>query len=73
MARTYLHLSQKDIEESLLFRVYGIKINEGDGKEKFKVCLKCGERNLPYLKLCIRCGTPLDEKELIKVLLNQKN
>jgi integrase/recombinase XerD len=63
MAQTYIHLSSKDIEDSLLTKVYGIKVN-GDGKKETWVCPRCHELNAEYSKLCSRCAGPLDAKEL---------
>ena len=55
MAKTYIHLSCKDIEESLLARVYGIKVNDENSKEeKLKVCPKCKEANPHFAKYCMR-------------------
>jgi len=71
MAQTYLHLSQRDVEESLLAKVYGIKIDGEEEKEKFKVCPKCGELNPYFAKICYRCKTPLDEKELMELVLSE--
>jgi integrase/ribosomal protein L40E len=72
MAQTYIHLSFRDIEESLISKVYGIKVVENEEKVKFKVCPKCGELNPPNLKICQRCKTPLDEKQLIENILTEE-
>ncbi len=70
MAKIYMHLSQKDVEEKLLSNVYGIKIE--NNKEKVKICPKCGEIN-PYMAtICQRCKTPLDSKKLIEMELKEK-
>jgi len=45
MAQVYVHLSQRDVEESLLTRVYGIKKAEDKPDEKVKICPKCKEPN----------------------------
>jgi hypothetical protein len=74
MAKMYIHLSNKDVEDSLLSKVYGIKVNEDDGKKKLKVCPKCSEVNPYFAKLCQRCKTPLDEKELMhEIMSDDKN
>ena len=72
MAQVYLHLSQKDVEESLLSRVYGIKVNGKDKEEKVRICPKCGEQNPLFAKICWRCKTPLDEKELREIVLTEE-
>ncbi len=70
MAKVYMHLSQKDVEEKLLANVYGIKIEKEE--EKVKICPKCGEVNSYVLRICQRCRTPLDSKELIETELREK-
>ena len=70
MARVYMHLSQKDVEEKLLANVYGIK--KENEEKKVKICPKCGEVNSYMLTICQRCRTPLDSKELIEMELREK-
>ena len=72
MAQTYLHLSLKDVEESLLMKVYGIKTIENEKKEKFIVCPKCGELNAPNLTICWRCKTDLKESKLVEKALSEE-
>ena len=72
MAQTYLHLSLKDVEESLLTKVYGIKIADNEKKEKFIVCPKCGELNPPNATICWRCKTDLKESKLIEKVLSEE-
>jgi len=72
MAQTYLHLSLKDVEESLLTKVYGIKTIENERKEKFIVCPKCGELNAPNLTICWRCKTDLKESKLVEKALSEE-
>lgn len=72
MAKTYIHLSGKDVEESLLAKAYGIKVGGEEEKERFKVCPKCGEINPYFAKICQRCRTPLDEKKLIEFTLAEE-
>ena len=71
MARVYIHLSNKDVEDSLLSKVYGIKVEDGDGKGKLRICARCGEPNPYFTKLCQRCKTPLNEKELADKILSE--
>ena len=66
MASTYVHLSQKNVEDSLLSKVYGIKINGSDENQGLRICPKCNDTNPNYVKICQRCRTPLDEKELMQ-------
>jgi len=73
MAKTYIHLSCRDVEESLLARVYGIKVNDENSKEeRLKICPKCKEANPYFAKYCMRCQTPLDEKELRRLVLSEE-
>ena len=71
MAKTYIHLSQKDIEANVLEKVYGIKIKENE-KSLSKVCPKCGELNPLKAKICWRCATDLDEKILKERILSEE-
>jgi integrase/ribosomal protein L40E len=72
MAQTYLHLSLKDVEESLLTKVYGIKPSDNEKKEKFVVCPKCNELNPPSATICWRCKTDLKESKLIEKVLSEE-
>jgi integrase/ribosomal protein L40E len=72
MAQVYLHLSLKDVEESLLTKVYGIKPLENEKKEKFIICPKCGELNPPTATICWRCKTDLKESKLIEKILSEE-
>ncbi len=72
MAATYVHLANKDVEESLLTKVYGIKVKDEEGKERLKVCPKCSETNPYFTKLCQRCKAPLDEKELRSAVISEE-
>jgi len=72
MAQTYLHLSMRDVEESLLTKVYGIKPSDNEKKEKFIVCPKCGELNPPNATICWRCKTDLKESKLIEKVLSEE-
>ena len=72
MAKTYVHLSMRDLEDSLLAKVYGIKTVNNGKKEKLLVCPKCGEVNPPNATICWRCKTDLKESELIKKSLSEE-
>jgi len=72
MAQTYLHLSMRDVEESLLTKVYGIKPSDNEKKEKFIVCPKCSELNPPNATICWRCKTDLKESKLIEKVLSEE-
>jgi integrase/ribosomal protein L40E len=72
MAQTYLHLSMRDVEESLLTKVYGIKPSDNEKKEKFIVCPKCNELNPPNATICWRCKTDLKEGKLIEKVFSEE-
>ncbi len=65
MPKVYVHLNEKDVDNTLLMNVYGMKVNE---VEEFtetlvpKVCPNCGERNPKEYDFCLKCHFPLDEK-----------
>jgi site-specific recombinase XerD len=70
MASIYVHLANKDVEENLLSKAYGIKINESNPKEKLRICVRCAEPNPFFARLCQRCKMPLDEKEVREEVLS---
>ena len=70
MAEVYIHLSQRDVEDSLLQKVYGIKTTEKEDHNSVKICPRCHEANPYFATICQRCGAPLDEKELIETEMN---
>ena len=70
MAEVYIHLSQRDVEDALLQKVYGIKTTEKEDHNSVKVCPRCKEPNPFFSTICQRCGAPLDEKELIEAEMN---
>ena len=71
MVKTYVNLSNADVENSVLERMYGIKTNSNKEGETLKVCAKCNEVNPYFCKICQRCKTSLDEKELMENVLSE--
>ena len=71
MVKTYVNLSNADVENSVLERMYGIKTNNEKGEEKLRICAKCNEVNPYFCRTCQRCKTPLNEKELIENVLSE--
>jgi integrase len=71
MASVYVHLSGRDVDNSLL-RLNGIDVEEKTHVQELKVrsCSRCKENNSPVSKFCNRCGSPLDIK--IAVELDEK-
>ena len=72
MASIYVHLSGRDVDESLL-KAYGIETN---GEDKLKVelvtCPKCGEKNPVDAVFCLKCGYPLKENLIAQEKRNEK-
>ena len=72
MASIYVHLSGRDVDESLL-KAYGIETN---GEDKLKVelvtCPKCGEKNPIDAVFCLKCGYPLKENLIVQEKRNEK-
>ena len=70
MPSVYIHLSGRDVDEGLL-KLYGIEDDEN--KETMKIdilkCSVCGEQNSSRLLFCIKCASPLHNKEFDR---NQK-
>ncbi len=66
MAATYVHLSGRDVDSTLL-QMYSLKQKptEKEPTLDFRVCLRCKERNSPTQSFCGRCGNPLDERKLL--------
>ena len=66
MAATYVHLSGRDVDSTLL-QMYSLKQKQADKEPKldFHVCLRCKERNSPTQSFCGKCGNPLDERKLL--------
>ena len=70
MAEVYIHLSQRDVEDALLQKVYGIKTTEKEDHNSVKICPRCKEVNPYFATICQKCNAPLDEKELIEAEMN---
>ena len=68
MASVYVHLSGRDVDDALL-KLHGIKNNEEDREEKFKLitCSRCKAKNSPSAKFCNACGLGLDVKFVMKI------
>lgn len=68
MAATYVHLSGRDVDSTLL-QLYSLKDKpiEKEAKLDVKVCHRCKERNSPSQSFCGRCGNPFDESKLLVI------
>jgi len=72
MLRVYVHLSGRDIDRAIN-KVYGLE-EEEDEKEveiKPKKCPRCGYVNAPTDIYCGRCALILDEKERLKLEMEE--
>jgi site-specific recombinase XerD len=69
MVKTYVNLSNTDVENSVLERMYGIKTSNNKEDEPLRICAKCNEVNPYFSRLCQRCKTPLNEKDLTQNIL----
>ncbi len=69
MAQVYIHLSTRDVEDSLLQKIYGISLSrEKEDHNSVKVCPRCKETNPYFNNICQRCGSPLNDKELLNTM-----
>lgn len=59
MASVYIHLSGKDLDDSMLKKVYGLMPEEKREKETQNICLICHERNPIESQYCRSCGNIL--------------
>jgi len=68
MPSTYVHLSGKDIDGTIL-RINGIKLDEENNKDSYpaRKCQRCEKMNPPAGKFCLRCGAPLDLETAMKI------
>jgi len=68
MAATYVHLSGRDVDKALL-KLHGIELEQTENEARLKVvsCARCGEKNSPTSKFCMRCGAPLSLKTTLKL------
>lgn len=77
MAAVYVHLSGRDVDNTLL-QLHGLASKESnETKFKLKICPRCDERNSPDAKYCKRCALTLDaetmewENELMDKILSR--
>jgi integrase/ribosomal protein L40E len=74
MAATYVHLSGRDVDSTLL-QMYSLKETPVEQQPKLdvKICSRCKERNSPVQEFCGKCGNPLDERKLVADYNKQAN
>jgi site-specific recombinase XerD len=68
MASTYVHLSGRDVDSTLL-KLQGIEVEKQEKEAVLKTiaCPRCAENNSPASKFCMRCGSPLDMETALKI------
>lgn len=68
MASVYVHLSGRDVDNTLL-KLQGIKTDTQEREVALKtvLCQRCNEKNSPSSKFCMRCGSPIDLKAAIQL------
>ena len=69
MAAVYVHMSGRDVDRALL-KIHGLAgEEEKEEEEKLKIikCPRCGEKNAPIAKFCLKCAAPLDVKTAVEV------
>jgi len=67
MAATYVHLSGRDVDSTLL-QMYSLKDVpvQKEVKLDIRICMRCKEKNSPTQSFCGKCGNPLDERQLLE-------
>jgi len=78
MASIYVHLSGRDLDDSMLKKVYGLVPEEKEEKETQNLCLVCKEKNAIEAHYCKACGSVLHVtketlEEMIDKILTEKN
>ncbi|MFI5418300.1 MAG: tyrosine-type recombinase/integrase [Candidatus Lutacidiplasmatales archaeon] len=60
MAKTYVHISGKEVEDSMA-RAHGIEVGRADSPKPHLplTCARCSTSNDPDGKFCVQCGGPL--------------
>jgi len=70
MPAVYVHLSGREIEGAIK-KIYGLETEEEEKRAKPKKCPRCNELNAPTARFCARCGLLLDEKERLKIQMEE--
>ena len=68
MARTYVHMSGRDVDAALL-QAAGIEASNihADKPLSQKICPRCRETNPVTTRFCYRCSAPLDSSSAYKL------
>ena len=72
MPSTYVHLSGKETEQTLL-QLHGVQSEEAQQKPLFTpiTCPRCDTRNPHDTKFCGKCGVILDMREAVELEAKQ--
>jgi site-specific recombinase XerD len=72
MPRIYVHLSGRDIDKAIN-KIYGLEVEEEEKEKMAKPvkCPRCGYMNAPTDKYCGRCALILDEKERLRIQMEE--
>ncbi len=73
MAATYVHLSGRDVDKTLL-SLQGLAkpVEALEDKMRIAFCQRCREKNAPTAKFCLRCGNPFGELLVSQLEATQK-
>ncbi len=73
MPSTYIHLSGRDVDGTLL-KMHGFKEDDEDKGDIYSPikCFRCEKLNPPAGKSCLRCGAPLTEESMVKLETERK-
>lgn len=69
MPSVYIHLNGGDLDDKLTKIHSGQPLVPAKPEFSLMVCPRCSEQNAPGVRYCNRCGTPLDQSELTKSLV----
>ncbi len=69
MTSTYIHLSNRDIDDVML-KISGLKKGKSEEEDTLrpKKCPRCKQNNIALSKFCNKCGMVLDEKTMVEIV-----
>ncbi len=66
MAATYVHLSGRDVDKSIL-KAHGITVEEDNNKPQVQQCPRCKAVNGPESLFCFKCGAAMTLKTAMSI------
>jgi len=66
MAATYVHLSGRDVDKSIL-KAHGITVEEDNNKPQVQQCPRCKAVNGPEALFCFKCGAAMTLKTAMSI------